>query len=61
MGLILPKDPGNQFHFGIYANGKIFTNQPQAVQQTYQFYDALGKIIPFITTNKAKLNLWSVH
>lgn len=54
MGLILPKDPGNQFHFGIYANGKIFTNQPQAVQQTYQFYDALGKIIPFITTDTAQ-------
>lgn len=54
MGLILPKDPGNQFHYGIYANGKIFTNQPQAVQQTYQFYDALGKIIPFITTDTAQ-------
>lgn len=54
MGLILPKDPGNQFHFGIYANGKIFTNQSQAVQQTYQFYDALGKIIPFITTDTAQ-------
>lgn len=54
MGLILPKDPGNQFHFGIYANGKIFTNQPQAVQQTYQFYDALRKIIPFITTDTAQ-------
>lgn len=54
MGLILPKDPGNQFHYGIYANGKIFTNKPQAVQQTYQFYDALGKIIPFITTDTAQ-------
>lgn len=46
MGLILPKDPGNQFHYGLYANGRIFTNQPQAVQETLNFYDASGKVIP---------------
>lgn len=46
MGLILPKDPGNQFHYGLYANGRIFTNQPQAVQETLNFYDVSGKVIP---------------
>lgn len=54
MGLILPKDPGNQFHYGLYTNGKIFTNQPQAVQETLNFYDLSGKIIPFITTDTAQ-------
>lgn len=33
IGLILSKDSGNQFHYGIYANVKIFTNQAQAVPQ----------------------------
>lgn len=46
MGMILPKDPGNQFHYGLYANGRIFTNQPQAVQETLNFYDVSGKVIP---------------
>lgn len=54
MGMIVPKDPGNQFHYGIYANGRIFTNQPQAVQEIDSFYEASGKIIPFITTDTAQ-------
>ena len=54
MGLILPKDPGNQFHYGVNTNGRIFTNNPQAVQETLQFYDLSGKIIPFITTDTAQ-------
>jgi len=54
MGMIVPKDPGNQFHYGVYANGRIFTNQPQAVQEIDSFYEASGKIIPFITTDTAQ-------
>lgn len=54
IGLIIPKDPGNQFHFGVYANGRIFTNQSQAVQEIDSFYEASGKVIPFITTDTAQ-------
>ena len=54
MGMIIPKDPGNQFHYGVYANGRIFTNQPQAVQETDRFYELSGKIIPFINSNTAQ-------
>jgi hypothetical protein len=58
MGLILPKDPGNQFHYGLYANGRIFTNQPQAVQETLNFYDISGKIIPMQLIDGARPNKW---
>lgn len=53
MGLILPKDPGNQFHYGVYANGRIFTNQAQSIQEKLEFYDASGKVIPLQTINGA--------
>ncbi|WP_242327087.1 SspB-related isopeptide-forming adhesin [Lactococcus lactis] len=47
IGLMVSRDPGNQFQFGVETNGRIFVNQPQMLQQSLQFLDGSGKVIAF--------------
>ena len=54
MGMLVSRDPGNQFQFGVDTGSKIFVNQPKMLQETMQFFDDSGKSIAFQTIEGAK-------
>lgn len=53
IGVVISRDPGNQFQFGVETNGRIFVNHPQMLQQSLQFWDGSGKVIPFSQEQKS--------
>ncbi|PCS10538.1 cell surface antigen I/II precursor [Lactococcus lactis subsp. hordniae] len=54
MGMLVSRDPGNQFQFGVDNGSKIFVNSPKTLQQTMEFIDSSGNTVPFQTVNNAK-------
>ncbi|MDG4977448.1 SspB-related isopeptide-forming adhesin [Lactococcus lactis] len=53
MGMMVSRDPGNQFQFGVETNGRIFVNNQKSLQQSLQFYDGSGKVMTFKTVDDA--------
>lgn len=47
MGMMVSRDPGNQFQFGVETNGRIFVNNQKSLQETLQFYDGSNKLMTF--------------
>jgi adhesin isopeptide-forming family sspB-C2 type protein/LPXTG-motif cell wall-anchored protein len=53
MGMMVSRDPGNQFQFGVETNGRIFVNQPKALQESLEFYDGSNKLMTFKTVDSS--------
>lgn len=53
MGMMVSRDPGNQFQFGVETNGRIFVNNQKSLQQSLQFYDGSGKVMTFKTVDSS--------
>lgn len=54
MGMLISRDPGNQFQFGVDNGGKIFVNSSKTLQESMSFFDASGNAVPFKTVDNAK-------
>nr|AAA66196.1 sex factor aggregation protein [Lactococcus cremoris subsp. cremoris MG1363] len=53
MGIMVSRDPGNQFQFGVETNGRIFVNQPKALQESLEFHDGSNKLMTFKTVDSS--------
>jgi hypothetical protein len=53
MGMMVSRDPGNQFQYGVETNGRIFVNQPKSLQEKLEFYDGSNKLMTFKTVDDA--------